>query len=341
MLSTIKQLFNYLISCIYNRTNIKNDNSELKIKKNDDVELGIENNIKIIKNTNIYDNNYYYLSYNKNNQIYTFKEALKNNKVYHKTNINKKILKQINKKIYINNNNILYKITDNISYDKYINIIIYIKNNDIKNIVLPINIYKQMSYNNNEISFIQTFNYYKHGDLLVYIQQNNIKYYEIYNIIYQLVNIIKDLHNIDISHRDIKPENIIINYKPNLTLHLIDLEYSDYSKINLNFRGGSYAYASPELLNRKFIIQDFKCVDIWAISIILYILICRSMPWEIADYSCIYYNMFLADKYFIYKNIFKKDIPINHISLYNKIFNYGFNLNYSNRNDIVYISNLL
>ena len=138
---------------------------------------------------------------------------------------------------------------------------------------MPINIYKQISYNNNNTSYIQTFNYYKYGDLLVYIQQNNIKYYEIYNIIYQLINIIKDLHYIDISHRDIKPENIIINYQPNLTLYLIDLEYSDFSKTNLNFRGGSFSYASPELLNRNCIIQDFKCVDIWAISIILYIYI--------------------------------------------------------------------
>lgn len=331
MLSIIKKVLDYLLSCFYNRT----------YKKNDDFEIKIENDIYLIKKKIPYNQNYYYLSYTTGNKIYTFNEALKNNNVYHKTNISKNFFRQLSKNIFTNNNNILYKITNDISYDKYINIIRFIENNNIKNVVFPINIYKQLSCNNYETSYIQTFNYYKYGDLLVYIQQNNIKYYEIYNIIYQLVNIIKDLHDLDISHRDIKPENIIINYEPHLTLYLIDLEYSDFCKKNLTFRGGSFAYASPELLNREYMIRDFKCVDIWAISIILYILICKNMPWEIANNSCIFYNMFLEDKYFIYKNIFKKNIPFNHKILYNKIFNYGFNLNYYNRNDIHYISNLL
>ena len=43
----------------------------------------------------------------------------------------------------------------------------------------------------------------------------------------------------------------------------------DYSSRSIYFKGGSHAYAAPELFMNDHIL-DFKGVDIWAVCIILY-----------------------------------------------------------------------
>lgn len=308
------------------------------IEKNNIIE---ENNI--IKNKHIIENNNnIYITTFSNNNILSFNESKKKNNIYYRNDIIKKNYNNITSNIYIDNNNLyLYKITykKTISYN-YLNILRYLNNNKIKNIIIPEDIYKNLDIYNT--CYISKIKYKKYGDLFDYIVNNNIKYYYIYNIFYKISNIIYDLHKINISHRDLKPENFIIDYTPNFNIYLIDFEFSNYSNTHLDFRGGSLAYASPELLNKKEYIYDFRHIDIWAICVILYVLLFKKMPWEIALLKdSIHYTLYNNDNNYIIEDLWLLDIPNKHKILYKKILKSGLEINSNYRINIENILQLL
>tara|TARA_Y100000591_G_C21797065_1_gene679943 strand:- start:428 stop:1465 length:1038 start_codon:yes stop_codon:yes gene_type:complete len=345
-------MYNYIknfINSLFSSDNVDNSNDTI-------LDLKISNNINISKQPikiekpiirrDLFDNNYYFkYLFTTDNDEYKFcsmQESVNKDFIIHKKNLVRNSTKLF-KHIYLNNKHI-YKSCYYNNKQSYIHIIRYLKNNKIPNIILPEEIYEEMlsASNSNTKKILQIIPYKKYGDLFTYVTSNKFKHYEIYAIFYKLVSIIKDLHTLNVSHRDIKLENILIDFLPNLELYLIDFEfanhYSDYSR----FYGGTEQYAAPELFSKNKKINNYKCVDIWALGVVLYILIFNIMPWKVANTNiCEYYYNFVADPMHFYNSLDTINIPSTHKLIYTKILKYCFNLNHTKRTDINYIFNLL
>ena len=293
----------------------------------------------------MFNNNYYHkylFLVNNEYKLYSLNEAVDNNLIIHKNEIINKCIK-IFKNIYLLNDNI-YKLSTIYNKKIFINIIRYLQNNKISNIILPSEIYEEINtgyYINNKL-YIQKILYKPHGDLFTYVVSNKFKSNEIYAIFYKIVKIIKNLHKLNISHRDIKLENILIDFSPNLELYLIDFEFANYNNNYNKFNGGTANYAAPELFILDKIIENFNCVDIWALGIILYILLFKTLPWNISNSNkCSYYKEYISNPNILYNKLFILNIPLLHKNIYKKIFKYCFITDYKKRTDINKIFNLL
>ena len=252
-------------------------------------------------------------------------------------------------------NNKLFKIVSKKNYKTYISIITDILNFKLKNIVTPDEIYYN-KYKKNE--YIEIYPYYPDGDLFSYIENSILDNFEKKNIFTKIVDVISELHKINIAHRDIKPENFLIQIKNNdIFIKITDLDFACINDTDFNFTGGTLQYASYELLNfKKF--NNWFSSDIWSITIILYILLFNTFPWsntltyEIYDNNknkiyqpCDIFNNYITNKdpYKYWSILLSKIFHKNDRSLpiYNQLLNYGFNKNYNERNDISYIKYLL
>ena len=353
----IKNIFIYEDNNIDNN-NIDNnniDNNDNDIFNNKIINLKISNNVNISIDTiniekmpirkDLFDKNYYFKYLFINNDEYklnSLKDAINKNHIIYKKKLLKNSLKLFNH-IYLNDDKIYKNCYYNNKQD-FIHIIRYLKNNKVPNIILPEEIYEEISSRThlNQRKIIQIIPYKKYGDLFTYVTSNKLKYFEIYSIYYKIVKIIEDLHKIEVSHRDIKLENILVDFSPNLELYLIDFDFANHHSGYSNFYGGTEVYAAPELFSKNNQIRDYKCVDIWALGIILYILIFNILPWRISNPKrCDYYYNFIIDPTSFYNTLNTINIPITHKLIYNNILYYCFNLNYNKRIDINYIFNLL
>ena len=97
---------------------------------------------------------------------------------------------------------------------------------------------------------------------------------------YQIISGVDYLHSKNICHRDLKPENLLLTSDDKLKI--IDFGLSNYKtgdKNNLLITPcGSPSYASPEvILGKKY--DGFE-VDIWAVGIILFAMLCGYLPFE-------------------------------------------------------------
>ena len=101
---------------------------------------------------------------------------------------------------------------------------------------------------------------------------------------YQLINGLESLHKNGIVHRDLKPENLLIN--KNNILKIIDFGLSNYNNKLLSTLCGSPCYASPEMLYGKK--NDGILVDIWSTGIVLYAMLCGSVPFDNEDHDKLY-----------------------------------------------------
>ena len=234
----IKNILIYEDNNIDNNDNNDNDNNDNDIFDNKIINLKISNNVNISIETinnekmpirkDLFDKNYYfkYLFINNNEyKLNSLKDAVNKNHIIYKKNLLKNSSKLFNH-IYLNDDKIYKNCYYNNKQD-FIHIIRYLKNNKIPNIILPEEIYEEISSRThlNQRKIIQIFPYKKYGDLFTYVTSNKLKYFEIYSIYYKIVTIIEDLHKIDVSHRDIKLENILVDFSPNLELYLIDFEF--------------------------------------------------------------------------------------------------------------------
>ena len=113
------------------------------------------------------------------------------------------------------------------------------------------------------------------------LEDNEAAYY-----FYQLINGLEYMHKIGIVHRDLKPENLLIN--KNNILKIIDFGLSNYYDKNklLSTPCGSPYYAAPEIIScQKY---DGILVDIWNTGIILYAMLCGSLPFNEKDRAELY-----------------------------------------------------
>lgn len=164
----------------------------------------------------------------------------------------------------------------------------------------------------------------------------------------QIIDAIEYMHDIGIAHMDIKLENVmidIINHK----IKLIDLGEAKVFNIGINDKiikekglHGTRQYMSPE----EFIEIEYNPskVDIWSLTILLYELIFKELPWEEAHQNntryLIYLNnneKFLNKKCYIYNLLFNE----NSILIIKETLINGLNPDELSRCNIKYIKNNL
>ncbi|XP_004626974.2 testis-specific serine/threonine-protein kinase 1 [Octodon degus] len=122
------------------------------------------------------------------------------------------------------------------------------------------------------------------GDLLEFIKtQGALQEDDARKKFHQLSSAIKYCHDLDIVHRDLKCENLLLDKDYNIKVS--DFGFSkhcvrdDSGQLTLSKTFcGSAAYAAPEVL--QGIPYQPKVYDIWSLGVILYIMVCGSMPYD-------------------------------------------------------------
>ncbi|CAK6440267.1 unnamed protein product [Pipistrellus nathusii] len=122
------------------------------------------------------------------------------------------------------------------------------------------------------------------GDLLEFIKTRGALHEDdARKKFHQLSSAIKYCHDLDIVHRDLKCENLLLDKDYNIKLS--DFGFAKRCLRDDNGRlilsktfCGSAAYAAPEVL--QGIPYQPKVYDIWSLGVILYIMVCGSMPYD-------------------------------------------------------------
>ncbi|CAI9157462.1 unnamed protein product [Rangifer tarandus platyrhynchus] len=122
------------------------------------------------------------------------------------------------------------------------------------------------------------------GDLLEFIKTRGaLQEDDARKKFHQLSSAIKYCHDLDVVHRDLKCENLLLDKDFNIKLS--DFGFSkrclrdESGRLTLSKTFcGSAAYAAPEVL--QGIPYQPKVYDIWSLGVILYIMVCGSMPYD-------------------------------------------------------------
>ncbi|EAN32172.2 Protein kinase domain protein [Theileria parva strain Muguga] len=117
------------------------------------------------------------------------------------------------------------------------------------------------------------------GELFDYISQNSrLSEVEAIRIFRQILSAVDFCHRKMLCHRDLKPENILIDRYMNIKLG--DFGLSNFMRDGecLKTPCGSPNYASPEVICGKSYAGPE--IDIWSCGIILYVLLCGSLPFD-------------------------------------------------------------
>ncbi|CAH0548609.1 unnamed protein product [Brassicogethes aeneus] len=105
------------------------------------------------------------------------------------------------------------------------------------------------------------------------MQENEAK-----RIFCQIVSAVSYCHTQGIVHRDLKAENLLLDH--NMNIKLADFGFSNqYTDGNLlSTWCGSPPYAAPELF--QGLNYDGPKADIWSLGVVLYVLVCGSLPFD-------------------------------------------------------------
>jgi 5'-AMP-activated protein kinase catalytic alpha subunit len=151
----------------------------------------------------------------------------------------------------------------------------------ILNQINHINVIKVYEIYESEDNFLIIMEYCEGGELFNYIVNNQkLTEEETAFFFYQIINGVEYLHSKNIVHRDLKPENLLLS-EGNI-LKIIDFGLSNFYDGNyLSTPCGSPCYASPEMVSgNKY--NGFN-IDVWAIGIILFAMLCGYLPFEDDD----------------------------------------------------------
>eukprot|EP01133_Synstelium_polycarpum_P002627 gene2627-3021_t len=121
--------------------------------------------------------------------------------------------------------------------------------------------------------------YISGGELFDYIvAREYIKEKEARKFFRQIISAVEYCHSNLIVHRDLKPENLLLDADGNVKI-------SDFGLSNVISPGkmmdsfcGSPLYAAPEILKAEKYLGP--PIDIWSLGVILYAVLCGSLPWE-------------------------------------------------------------
>lgn len=106
-------------------------------------------------------------------------------------------------------------------------------------------------------------------------------------IVRKLCDAINYLHERDIIHRDLKPENILLKRPNNIDdIRIIDFGMSKVFEKGSSAHGaiaktysllGTPGYMAPEIMKSE---SYTKAVDMWALGVVTYVLLCGYMPFD-------------------------------------------------------------
>ena len=117
------------------------------------------------------------------------------------------------------------------------------------------------------------------GELFDYIvERGRLMEDEARRFFQQLVSGIEYCHRNMVTHRDLKPENLLLDSKFNIKVADFGLSNVMRDGHFLKTSCGSPNYAAPEVISGK--LYAGPEVDIWSIGVILYALLCGSLPFD-------------------------------------------------------------
>ena len=94
------------------------------------------------------------------------------------------------------------------------------------------------------------------------------------------------LHAQGIVHRDLKPENILLQSKDDdAAIKLADFGFAKKMESSLTTSLGTPGYVAPEILNKQ---EYGASVDMWALGVIIYILLCGYPPFYDENQSVLF-----------------------------------------------------
>ena len=165
-----------------------------------------------------------------------------------------------------------------------------VEKDDLERIIREMDIIRQLNHPNvarvyemceSDDFFFIMMEYCSGGELFNYIVKNQrLTEEETSFFFYQIINALEYIHSKNIAHRDLKPENLLLD--ENHLIKIIDFGLSNYYyKKKLSTPCGSPCYASPEMVSGKK--YDGFAIDIWALGITLFAMMCGYLPFEDED----------------------------------------------------------
>lgn len=128
--------------------------------------------------------------------------------------------------------------------------------------------------------FMLVTEYCPNGELYDYlVDKGKLSEPQSCNYFLQILSAVEYLHEHNVVHRDLKAENLLLteDYK---TIKIADFGFANYYKYDklLSTWCGSPPYAAPELF--KGLQYVGPPVDIWSMGVILYVMVCGSLPFD-------------------------------------------------------------
>ncbi len=111
------------------------------------------------------------------------------------------------------------------------------------------------------------------------------------DIVRQMLNGIKYMHENGVAHRDLKPENILCGNKGEIKIADFGLS-KDFGASNLQTSLGTPGYVAPEVLSGN---PYDNSVDIWSIGVITYVLLCGFTPFYAENQRELFEQILAAD----------------------------------------------
>ena len=157
---------------------------------------------------------------------------------------------------------------------------------DIQRLKKEIKIFKNIRHKNiiqlfdimeSKTNLYFVMEYCKGGELFDYIVKNKrLKENEACVFFQQIINGVEYLHKQGIIHRDLKPENLLLDYNNNIKISDFGLSTFFSKNHYLQTACGTPSYAPPEML--EGLQYNGEASDIWSCGIILYAMLCGTLP---------------------------------------------------------------
>ena len=154
-------------------------------------------------------------------------------------------------------------------YKKELHILLYLREHRHPNIVELLDFYED------EKVLVLVFPQYD-CDLYELLDNQELSESQVRPIFRQVIDALNFLHSHKIAHCDVKAENVLVDLKTG-RIALTDFGFADFScsHDSLNRYCGSIGYVAPEILTNH---SYGPSVDVWSAGVLLFVLLCRRLP---------------------------------------------------------------